>query len=233
MSKGVHGTFSYLFDVGKDVLFAAIDAATKTILCQLGDSTKQVPDSDQAEIWGPPGLWSLPAPPTQGGSSCQALTIKHSDRDIIFATRDLRRSSIYGNLKSGETCVGANIGQARTIYKADGTITDVTTSDNTPGGTTISQTVGPEGYTLSTPWGGITINSQGITITAGQAALMLTASGDAKLIGQTATVHGSVAALVGDVITTVGPKPAAPATPCLYGPTALAGLPSSNVFISV
>ena len=224
--------FSYLLDIGQDVLFAGLDKMTNTILCQLGDATQQTPDSDAAELWQTPGVWSLPAAPTQGSPSCQAICIKHSDRDIIIATRDLRSSAIYGNLKAGETCVGASTGQARTLYKANGSINHVTTSDNTSGGMTISEHLGPDGYVLSTPWGGITINSQGITITSGQAAVILTAGGDAKLLGTTATVHGSVAAIVGDVLTTVGPKPAAPATPCLYGLTGLTAIPSTNVFIS-
>ena len=225
--------FSYLFDIGQDILHAGLDPETNVALCQLGDSTAQTPDSDAAELWQTPGVWSLPAAPTPGQPACQAVCLKRSDHDIIIATRDVRNSSIYGNLKPGETCVGASTGQARTLYKANGSINHIVTSDNTPGGTMFSESLGPDGFSLVTPWGGITINSAGITITAGNAALVLTAEGDAKLIGQTASVNGSVAAIAGTVMTMIGPE-ATPVTGAGYGPPGGGPvvLASTHVFVS-
>jgi hypothetical protein len=231
--KQIAESFSYFFDVGKDILFAGLDAATNTILCQIGNATSAVPDSDSCELWQTPGVWSLPAPPTQGKPSCQSLVLKHSDRDIIFATRDLRNSAIYGNLKSGETCVGASTGQARTIYKKDGSVNTVTTSDNTAGGQTMLNHFGPDGLNVITPWGGITINSQGITITAGSAALVLTSGGNATLSGTKVSVQGSIAALSGTVGTFLGPNATPnPVQGVAYSPVGPINVVSTSVFVS-
>lgn len=147
--------FSYLFDVGKDILFSELDKATQTILCQTGDATNQVTDADVAELWQQPGFWSLPAPPTQGKPSCQAIVLKRSDHDIIIATRDLRSSSIYGNLQPGETCVGASstASQARSVYKLDGSISHATTDTNKANGNLVIRRLTPSEDRFWSPWG--------------------------------------------------------------------------------
>lgn len=233
MIKHAAEMFSYYFDVGKDILFSGLDRATNTILCQIGNSASQVVDSDACELWQTPGVWSLPAAPTQGKPSCQALILKHSNRDMIFATRDLRNSAIYGNLKPGETCVGASTGQARILFKADGSVNTVTTSDNTAGGQTLLHHFGPDGLNIVTPWGGITVNSTGITLTAGSSALTLTAAGKAMLTGTQVAVQGSVAAISGTVGTFIGPNATPnPAQGCAYSSVGPINLISTSVFVS-
>jgi hypothetical protein len=231
--------FSQLFDIGKDVLFTSVNSTTKAILAQFGDSTKEVPESNKAAWWQHTGFTSRPSAPTQGNSSCQALVLKSGSRDIIFATRDTRGATIYGNLKEGETCVYASKGQARVLLKADGSVTRLTTSDNTAAGTTISDRLGPDGWRLTLPWGEISFTSDGISLSVdGAAALTLTPAGIAHLIGTQVAMHGSIAAIVGDVCTTVGPKPIP--TPGIPGPnsamvglTGIAAVPSTNVYISL
>lgn len=232
-----HHVVGQLFDIGVDILVTSLHSVTKVILAQIGDSTNAVPDADAAEWWQHTGFVSRPAVPTAGSASCQGIVLKNGDRDAIIATRDTRGTKIYGELKDGATCIYASTGQARTFYNPDGAIVDYTTQDNTATGTSLSQYLGPDGYVLSTPWGGITINSSGVTITAGQAALILASTGDAKIVGQTASVHGGIAALLGEVLTTVGPvTPAQAATNrALYGPQSIApepGIASKTVIIA-
>ena len=133
-----HGEiFSRLFDIGLDILASTLDLKTGTLTAQFGDVTKGTADSDSAEMWfGAPGLAARPALPTQGAASCQVLCLKRSDHDIGFAYRDLRASSIYGNLAPGEGCLYATSGQARLFVKADGSVRMMTTDDNTVTGNT-------------------------------------------------------------------------------------------------
>lgn len=224
--------FSALFDFA-DVLVTVLNRTTKVIQAQIGDATGATPDSDDAEWWQASGFASLPAAPTQGsgGGACQAVVLKHGDRDVIIASRDTRNSGIYGNLKSGETCVYAATGQARTLYKANGAIVHYTTADNTSSGTGVSAYFGPDKIQLINQWGAITIDSNGITLTSGGASLQLTPTGDAKMLGTTASVHGSAAAISGDVMTMIGPH-ATPANPALWGLSGVAGVASTNVFVS-
>ena len=126
--------FAQLFDYGVDVLATSLGKVTGIVIAQLGDSTAEQPDSDGAEWWQATGFYSRPAPPTQGGASCQGLVLKCGDRDLVFATSDKRSSQIYGNLAPGEACVFATVGQARSVWKKDGSVRHQTTDDNTAKG---------------------------------------------------------------------------------------------------
>lgn len=158
---GERDAFSYLFNVGQDVLHSGLDAETTTILCQLGDCATGVADSDAAELWQQPGFWSLPAAPTQGQPSCQTVVVKRSDKDIIIATRDLRVSYLYGNLQPGETVVGATAAQGRTAYKVDGSISHATTDDNTKTGNLVMRSLAPTGEGFTAPFGSSTHDATG------------------------------------------------------------------------
>lgn len=234
--------FAYLFDVGQDVLFAGLDKVQNTILCQLGDAIGQTADSDAAELWQQPGLWSLPAAPTQGKASCQAIRLKRGDRDIIFATRDLRSSSIYGNLKPGETCVGASdaASQARALFKLDGSASLITTDDNTPTGNSVFLRLSPTAFQVVAPWGTIIFDATGFHVkTASGARLDLggifglpapfnALTSYAKLSAGTVKCDGTQVLLGPDLPTTAylpaayGPDPA-PA------PLVITGIKSSTV----
>lgn len=228
--------FAHLFSIGVDVIATTYDAATKTITAQLGDVVKGRADSDGAELWfGAPGLWSRPANPTQGSAACQTLAIRRGDHDRVFAYRDLRCSSIYGALDAGETCVGATVGQARTVWKKDGSITRVVTSDNTANGTTITDRLGPDGWTITTPWGQISITSAGLTISIeGGGSIAITPEGIGKFIATQVAVQGSLATISGDVATVLGPR-ATPtsASGCAYSSVGPVNAVSTNVFVSV
>ncbi len=91
-----------IFNLGNDIL--NVDKYDNgTIKVQLGNS--QVEDdvqTDEAEYWQQPGLFSLPAKATQNDSSCQAISIINSDYDMIIATRDIRANSLHDDLGPGE-----------------------------------------------------------------------------------------------------------------------------------
>lgn len=227
----------HLFIVGADILATTLDDKTKVVRVQLGNSVDGTVVSSGAEQWQPAGLVSRPAKATQGAPSCQALALRTNDRDIIFATRDTRGTGIYGNLKDGETCVYAAAGQCRTLYKANGTVVDLTTSDNTPGGQTHSAALGPDGYHLVTKFGAISVDASGITLTSGSAALVLGADGKVKLLGSQVAVQGNVVGIAGQLATCIGklaaPTPGTPGpTSAVIGATGIAGVGSTSVFIS-
>jgi len=183
--------FAWLFDVGVDILSSTLDQTTGTLLVQLGDVTKDRVDSDSAEWWQQPGFASRPALPQQGKASCQALILKSGDQDIAFAARDLRANSIYGNLAPSEACAYATTGQARTMWKADGSARQMTTDSNAAGGNLIFAGVssyyqGSDGtkklggeWRMYGPWGGQWQDStgyhlrtwQGVKIDAGGFAM--------------------------------------------------------------
>lgn len=227
-----------LLHLGLDVLSSKIDPTTGAMLVQLGDSTTGETESDGAEVWQQPGLASLPAAPTQGSASCQAIAIRRTDRDMVFAMCDKRATSIYGKMKPGETCVYATAGQARALFKADGHAVIYTTADNTPSGQTHAITLGPEGLQIMTKFGGITIDSNGITITSGQAALILSPTGKATLTGTQVGMHGLIASVCGETMTMLGTQAGLPTsigpglTSVLIGPAGPAGIGSSTVFCS-
>lgn len=145
--------------------------------------------------------------------------------------------AMHGNLQPGETVVGAMSGQARTIYKANGVAVTYTTADNTATGASVSFYVGFDKFQFSSPNGGITVDSTGVTLTVGKAALQLVkATGDALLTGKRAAVTGSVAAISGAVMTMIG-KLATQLTAAAIvppNPTSgpLTGIGSATVFIS-
>lgn len=224
--------FPALFDFA-DVLITVLSSATNAILAQIGDSTSDHPDSDDAEWWQHTGFASRPAVPTQGNSACQGVVLKHGDRDVIIATRDVRALDIYGNLGDGETCVYAPTGQARAVFKNNGAIALYTTSDNTDSGTSVMAYVGPDKIQLVNQFGGLTIDANGIVLTAGGAGVTLTPSGQATLAGTQASVEGSVAAISGSVATFLGPNAAPdPAQACAYSPVGPVNIVSTNVFVS-
>jgi hypothetical protein len=235
-----HDVFAQMFDVGKDILVTYLNAETNVILAQIGDSTASVPDADAAEWWQHTGFWSRPALPTQGGASCQGLIIKRGDRDVVYATRDTRNSSIYGKLADGETCVGASTGQARTFYKADGSIQHVTSVGNTAGGTTFIVSQASDGsYTIQAPTALFKMAADGsITLGNTTGGITIDAAGNVKIFGVAVHVQASaVAAISGDVVTQLGPVPAIAGLGSIgvaYTSTATAGpaTGSKNVVVS-
>ena len=151
MSDGP-AAFAHMIHCGFDVMSAALDPKTSAIVVQIGDSTNQSVDSDRAEWWQPCGFASMPAAPTQGAASCQGIAIKHSDRDMCFAARDLRSATIYGNLKPGDSAVyETGSATAISLWKAaDKSVNHMTADAN---GNSIFRRMSPTEDRFWAPWG--------------------------------------------------------------------------------
>lgn len=231
----VNKVFGQLFDIGVDILVSTLQP-NGSILVQTGDSTSESADTDAAEWWQHTGFASRPAVPSRGASSCQGIAFRSNDRDVIVASRDVRGTTIYGNLSDGETCVYASAGQARQLFKKNGSISQITTNDNTATGTTVGTYVGPDKIQLYNEHGSITIDANGITlaVAGGQAGLQI-GSVVATLSGQQVQVSGMAVAVAGQTITAIGTPGALPPGPtsALSGPAAspVSAKPSTNVQI--
>lgn len=231
--------FSQLFDIGKDILITTLNATTKVILAQIGDSTNATADADEAEWWQHTGFTSRPAKPTSGNASCQGLILK-GNRDIVFGSRDTRGTSIYGNLKDGATCIYASGAHGRTLYDADGSIWNITTIGNVAGGTTCATRLAPDGsFSIRLPNAMFDIEAGGkISLGNAGGGITIDPVAGVHMFGQVVKVQASGVAMVsGDVATLLGPHPV-PTAPApgpgsaLLGLTGVAAAPSANVFIS-
>jgi len=95
-------------DIGHDVLGTSINSKNGAISAQIGDSVSSESVAEEAEWIQHVGFASRPSKAEPGKSSCQVLSMERTDRDVCFASRDLRGTTIYGALGEGETCIYAN-----------------------------------------------------------------------------------------------------------------------------
>jgi len=149
------GSLASLFIVGADILASARDAVTGLITLQLGDAVRRSVSSQNAELWFPFGWASRPAKATPGKPSAQAFGVCTGGRDAIIGGRDARSNAIYGGLAEGESCAYAPAGQARALFKADGSVTLFTTDDNTATGKSCSFEFRSTGLKAVFPWGSL------------------------------------------------------------------------------
>lgn len=206
-----------------------------TIMLQVGDANAGESHADEAELWQHVGLASRPSPPTGSGANkeaAQAVMIRLSDYDVVLATRDTRFQDIYGNLRDGETCLYATgsdgKGQARTILKHDGSINLYTKLGNSPTGKGMGIFIDPNNDRISivnSKGYGIIINEDGALVTAKDSALKLDGSGSASLIGK-----GRVQVDGGSIV--LGAVAVPGVNNALTGPTGIAGIASTKVFIA-
>jgi len=153
-ARGAHDTWSQFFDVGKDILEASANSTTGQITCQTGNSVDSTPSGEDDEIWAPAGYYAVPAAPTPGKPSCQSFKIKGSDYDICVGTRDPRDAKVIGNLKAGDRVIaGGYPSQSRCFVRADGSVSLVTTDDNTSDGNAVFYRVSPTEGRFWSPWG--------------------------------------------------------------------------------
>lgn len=155
-----HDAWTQFFDVGKDILSAEADSQTGGIIGQLGNATDSTADSDRFEMWGPPGYYAVPAPPTAGQPSTQAFAIRASDHDLVIAVRDSRGAKVVGNLKPGDRCIASELGSARALVRADGSVTLSTKDDNATGNDVYAR-VAPDGFLFWGPLGSFRSDTTG------------------------------------------------------------------------
>jgi hypothetical protein len=227
---------SGLIHFGYNVLRTTVADKTKKILAQLGDvggpnsDDPASTDSDNADWVQHVGFASRPSkavPP----DAAQVVVIRGGDRDTCIASQDLRGLELYGQLKEGESCVyapgEAGKGQARALFKADGSIHLYTRKGNTESGKgmTIQMDAAAGAIRMLNDLGhAIIIDESGITLTVGEAALVLGSDGSATLTGTGATqVDGKTVVLGSNVLPVVNSA--------LKGPTGVAGVASLKVLI--
>jgi hypothetical protein len=163
-------------DVGIDVLGTTL-ADNGAILAQTGDVITGDVEGTDGEWMQHVGFASRPPKAQPGVAAAQALTLNRSDRRVVYSSRDLRSTDIYGLLGDGETALyaaGANgTSQGRVVVKSDGSITSYTTADNTSDGAGVYTRIGPDGYQVVTPYGLVDINSHTLTLRHPGGAMMI------------------------------------------------------------
>lgn len=95
-------------DIGHDVLGTSVNSTNGAISAQIGDSVSSESVAEDVEWIQHVGFASRPSRAEPGKSACQVLSMERTDRDVCFASRDLRGTTIYGALGEGETCIYAN-----------------------------------------------------------------------------------------------------------------------------
>jgi hypothetical protein len=185
-----------MIQVGVHILKTTVTAKTKKIVAQIGTVMGEgQAEADNVDWWQHVGFASRPAKAEKGRDAAQAIVIRRGHGDAAIASQDLRGLEIYG-----ETCIYATgedgTGQARVLLKKNGSINLYTKEGNTSGGTGMMfqldaangaiRAVNSLGYALI-------IDADGISLTCGSSALVLTPSG-AKLIstGQTQVDGGGI-----------------------------------------
>lgn len=187
------------FNIGSDVLGITRNANTGALSLNLGDSAGQVTDSNGAEWWQTFGFASLPSKPTQGKASAQIIALERNV-DIAFAGRDVRNTSIYGQLDYGETCLysgGPNgTGTNRFLLKDNGSIATQTmlcqagnTSSGVPVVIQISSDDGGKFNIAAGNNGAISCDSTGLKFVSNQ-KMQIGGSDDFALIGKTIALNG-------------------------------------------
>jgi hypothetical protein len=190
-------------------------AQGQRILCQLGGGLFHIPSR---------GTRVLVGVPEPHGHVPGAAT--------ILSIADPAGPNQFGNMKPDEFCIGPPGSKARLIIKKNGTIVLFT---ETGDGKSVAFSLGPDGFQIMHPSGSLTVDSNGITLTSGTSALVLDAQGNAKVIGQIATLEGSfIGGVAGQVLTLLGKGPFAvpPVSSAAYGIAGPVNLVSTNVLVS-
>jgi hypothetical protein len=225
------GGLGGMIQVGIDILSSSISDKTKRILLATGNAIGQVAGSDNVEQWQHNGFASRPPKAQPGKAAAQAVVIRRGSNDVSVAEQDERGLELKGAMADGETAVYAagefGDGQARTLYKADGSVTHYTRQGNSPSGTGMMIQLNAQtgGINMVDAFGnGLTSGPDGWVMTSGGAGLKLTKSGDIHLVGKgTAQVDGK-SIVLGSTVVPI-------ANAALTGPTGVSGKASLKVLI--
>ena len=236
------GIFHFVYAV----LATVVDSVTNKIRAQLGD-VRGATDSDNAAWVQHVGFASRPSKASPGKAAAQVVAIHESDQDVCIGSQDERGLELYGNLKDGETAIYGSgedgTSQGRTLYKTDGSVTLLTTDDNTKTGKVVALRLAPDGLSFNAPWGSFTFDAAGFRLRtkAGPkiemggldlsslgvpAALTGALTGYCKITAPKIEINGGIVELgTGPSFATVlgapsaGLAPGAPSTPVMTGPT--------------
>lgn len=224
-------SLSGLIDIGLDILTTSV-ASTGRIIAQVGDVVSGAVYYNSVEWWQHVGYASRPPKPVAGKKAAQAVLLKTSDRDVIVASVDQRGLDLYVGLDFGESCMYAagedGNAQGRIFIKKDGSIHLYTRKGNTPDGAGMTIQVDPTNGAirlLNDQGYGLIVDADGITLTSGNASLVLGADGKIELIGKgTCQIDGSGICLGSNAVPGVNSA--------LTGATGLVGVASTKVLIA-
>lgn len=221
-----------IFQVGIGVL-RTIVSETKAILAQTGDAATNRTEADGVAWWQHIGFLSRPSKAEAGKRSAEAIALRFHGHDVIIASRDLRGLELAGELKDGETCVYApgadGKGQARTLYKADGSIHHYTRVGNSESGAGMTVQLDAQGNAIRVLNGdgfGLIIGPEGVVLTAGESTLTLNADGSWSCIGTGDAQMDGTSILLG--ATGVPGLNSA-----IMGPAGLAGVPNPKIILGI
>jgi hypothetical protein len=216
-----------LIEHGVDLLSTAIDSATGRIFAFLGDVKAKRADPGRAKIAQPLGFASRARKADAGKAAAQVIVVRRSDGDIVIGASDSRTQEMYGALDDGESAVFASDGQARALFKKDGSVNLYTRVGNTSDGAgmVIQLDAANNAVRILNGLGfGLIADASGVTITAGDAALTLGADGNVTLVGTKQTQVDGASIVLGSL--------AVPGVnSAIHGPTGLAGIASLKTLI--
>lgn len=227
-----------------NILNATLSDTNNSVEVQMGDVVNQEVESYTAQWVQQTGFCSLPPTAVAGKSASEGIMLKGTNRDFVFASRDVASQSNYGNLKAGEATVYAcgpdGTAQARMMCKADGSVNLYTTDTNKVDGNGVYFQVSPTGFFMMAPWGKFVFDATGFH--------MKTASGASFDLGSVA-LPGPLSALETFARVTAATVtldsagiilgPPGVYFPAAYGPLAgspvppFASLASTSVFVGV
>jgi hypothetical protein len=151
-----------------DVLHTTVTDKLGRVLAQVGNIVGKTVTSTNVEWWNHVGFLSRPPKAEPGKTSARAVVVPCGQHDAIIASEDDRGLELAGNMKEGETIVyGAGetgAAQGRVIIKQDGSVTILTTDDNTKDGKSVYVRVKPDGIQIIAPWGKIVFDRTGFHV---------------------------------------------------------------------
>lgn len=237
-----------------NILNASLDPQSNSVLCQIGDVQNEDPEDYQVQWVQQSGFASLPPNAIPNQTAGEGIMLKTSYNSFVFACRDYTSQANYGNLSAGEVSIYAagptGTGQARVQCKADGSVSLITTSDNTASTPNVGLNITPTGFYVNYPFGKIALDAAGFRVTTSSGAsmsLMTTSdptTGNAFMVTcGNATISANIITLGNPVNTAVpfgvayGVLPApAPGIPILgagVGLVTVAAASSTSVFVGI
>lgn len=222
-------SFKTYLQVGYDILNSVVDSSTRKMLLQIGDVLKSRVDSRNVEHWQHSGFASRPSKPEPGKQAAQCIIMRNGDYDIAIATQDLRGLELYKNLGYGEAAVyaGGELGksQGRTVWKGDGSISHITTHDNTTDGQNVYLRTAPDGLSFVSPWGTMKFDKNGFhVVTASGASFKMGGIGGLPAPLDMISSYATISAGTINNHATVIANGAGPGTPLASTPAIVAAL---------
>lgn len=215
-----------------NILNVSLGDMNNSVEVQMGDVIAEEPENYTAQWIQHTGFCSLPPTAIANKSASEGMLLKRSDRDYVFASRDLLSQIIYGNLNPGEVTIysaGADgTGQARVMLKGDGSISFYTTDDNTANGNALQLTLSPTtGLSFVSAFGSMTFDQAGFRVSTTSGASFNVMSTSDPTTGNAIMMSAGSCTINSGMITLGTPTNTAVPFGVVYGvlPVAAPGIP--------